>query len=167
MERTTLKALRPLNHRRRNPPRRVLSEKTKDLAQQPEDNQTPVLPPTHEDQAEEVPGDSDAAMAPATDDEVDPKNEKYPTHEEDATKLPAVLPPPLSFNRASKHKSDKIDDFSIMEVKSFAEMKAADTKRVEKLAFQEGDIVAVRDGCQQIPVLVPLILMVLILMCSH
>ncbi|KAI9043073.1 putative general stress response phosphoprotein phosphatase Psr1/2 [Aspergillus affinis] len=84
----------PVEPSKEEPAAGVLSEKTEDRAQQPEDSQTPVPPPTHDDQAEEVSGDSGAAMAPATDDEVGPKDEKYPAHEEDAMKLPAVLPPP-------------------------------------------------------------------------
>lgn len=72
----------------------AVPEKTEEQTQQPEDNQTSVPPPTHDDRAEEVPGDNDAATAPATDDEVGPKDEKFPAHEEDAMKLPAVLPPP-------------------------------------------------------------------------
>lgn len=72
----------------------VVSEKTEDLIQPPEDHQASVPSPTHDEKAEEVPGDNDAETAPAMDDEVGPKDEKHPAHEEDATKLPAVLPPP-------------------------------------------------------------------------
>ncbi|KAA8642328.1 hypothetical protein EYZ11_008359 [Aspergillus tanneri] len=68
-----------------------VSEKTEDSIQKPEDHASVA---TTTNKAEDTYRDSDGAIANSTDDEVGPKDEKYPTHEEDAMKLPTKLPPP-------------------------------------------------------------------------
>ena len=73
-------------------PPRAVTEKVEEPAQKPEERVTFSVPPQRVDDSSVQKDES--PVKPSVPDSVGPNDEKYSTHEEEATDLPAELPPP-------------------------------------------------------------------------